>query len=228
MDATPSPKKKAPVKKKTVRGAAPAGREAKKETTRERILEAALELFRKYGLHGTTTSRISKKAGIAEGTLFNYFRTKEDLALYFFHREIDDLIAWFRADKRLAEAPLEEKLFAIIHRQLEYLARSEGFIGEVFFRSLEPRSRLNPLSLESRELRVKYLKFIRDVLEEAADEGAIPRTGDLGAHVVGLFYVGVVAHWLRDTSPGKQKTLALLDRGLHWAMRVVRKGGWDW
>lgn len=218
---------KAPVKKKAAR-AMPPTRAAKKETTKERILDAALEMFRKHGLHGTTTKRISNKAGIAEGTLFNYFKTKEDLALFFFQREIHSLVEWYHAEKRLKDAPLPEKLFAIIQRQLDYLEVSENFIGEVFFRALEPRSRLSPLSLESQELRVKYLKFIRDVLEEAAENGEIPHMGDLGAHVVGLFYLGIVAHWLNDLSPGKQRTLALLDRGLQWAVRLVRKGGWEW
>src|SRR5690242_16466951 len=88
-------------------------REESKERTRERILKAALELFRKHGLEATTTKQISTKAGIAEGTLFNYFKTKEDLALYFFQKETSDLIEWFENDRRLAKAPLPEKLFAI-------------------------------------------------------------------------------------------------------------------
>jgi AcrR family transcriptional regulator len=223
--------KSAPTRKRTAGKKVPASRgprEVKKETTKERILDAALEMFRKHGLHGTTTKRISTKAGIAEGTLFNYFKTKEDLALYFFQREIHSLVEWYQGEKRLKSAPITEKLFAIIHRQLEYLAVSENFIGEVFFRALEPKSRLSPLSLESQELRVKYLKFIRDVLEEASESGEIPPVGDLGAHVVGLFYLGIVTHWLNDHSPGKQRTLALLDQGLRWAVRLVRKGGWEW
>jgi AcrR family transcriptional regulator len=227
MKAKPVPPKRQVRKKAKAPRPVPT-RASKKESTKERILDAALEMFRKHGLHGTTTKRISSKAGIAEGTLFNYFKTKEDLALFFFQREIHSLIEWYHGEKRLREAPLSEKLFAIIHRQLEYLAVSENFIGEVFFRALEPKSRLSPLSLESQELRVKYLKFIRDVLAEATENGEIPPVGDLGAHVVGLFYLGIVAHWLNDLTPGKQRTLALLDRGLQWAVRLVRKGGWEW
>src|SRR5579864_5711311 len=110
--------------------ARPSGkRQQNKERTKERILEAALQLFREKGLEGTTTKEISKKAGIAEGTLFNYFKTKEDLALYFFQKETEDLIQWFGADARLQKAPLPEKLFAILHRQLEYLEPYEEFIG---------------------------------------------------------------------------------------------------
>lgn len=206
----------------------PRARGDKKERTKAKILKAALALFREKGLEGTTTKEISKKAGIAEGTLFNYFKTKEDLALYFFQKETQNLIAWYQGETKLRQAPLPEKLFAILHRQLEYLAPCEDFIGAVFFRSLQPRSKLSPLSLESAELRLQYLRFIHDILADAAEQGEIPPTGSLGAHAVGLFYLGIVAHWLNDASPGKQKTLALLDRCLQAGTRIVQKGGWDW
>lgn len=203
-------------------------REQNKERTKADILEAALDLFRKNGLEGTTTKQISTRAGIAEGTLFNYFKTKEDLALYFFQKETDDLIEWFKTESNLETAPLPEKLFAIIHRQLEYLSPYEDFIGAVFFRSLQPRSKLSPLSLDSQELRLKYLKFIRAVLMDAEEKEEIPAVGEIGAYAVGLFYIGIVLHWLHDASRGKQKTLALLDRSLKLGTQVLKKGSWDW
>lgn len=48
------------------------------------ILNAALRLFVNYGFHGTPTSAIAKEAGIANGTLFHYYKTKDELivALY--------------------------------------------------------------------------------------------------------------------------------------------------
>ena len=223
-----APKKAADPNKSSPSRTSPGKREKNKERTKERILAAALELFREKGLEGTTTKEVSKKAGIAEGTLFNYFKTKEDLALYFFQKETDNLIRWFRAESRLHKAPLAEKLFAIIHRQLEYVEPYEEFIGAVFCRSLQPTSSLSPLSFESQELRLKYLRFIREILAEAEQNSEIPRVGDLGAYAFGLFYLGIVAHWLQDTSRGKQKTLALLDRALNFGTDVLKKGRWEW
>lgn len=46
---------------------------------RQAILETALTLFTERGFHGTPTSLIAKEAGVATGTLFHYFKTKEDL-----------------------------------------------------------------------------------------------------------------------------------------------------
>ncbi|NOQ26699.1 MAG: TetR family transcriptional regulator [Bacteroidales bacterium] len=45
----------------------------------DKIFEAALSLFTTKGFHGTPTSEIAKTAGVANGTLFHYFKTKEDL-----------------------------------------------------------------------------------------------------------------------------------------------------
>ena len=44
---------------------------------REAILDTALVLFTERGFFGTPTSMISKEAGVATGTLFFYFKTKE-------------------------------------------------------------------------------------------------------------------------------------------------------
>lgn len=46
---------------------------------RKDLLAAALQLFVQYGFHGTPTSKIAKQAGVANGTLFHYYKTKEDL-----------------------------------------------------------------------------------------------------------------------------------------------------
>ena len=48
-----------------------------KTATRQRILDVASELFRRKGFDATATRDIALAAGIAAGTLFNYFPTKE-------------------------------------------------------------------------------------------------------------------------------------------------------
>lgn len=50
-----------------------------KADKRELILKAALELFAEQGFRGTSTAQIAKHAGVATGTLFHHFATKEDL-----------------------------------------------------------------------------------------------------------------------------------------------------
>lgn len=45
----------------------------------QKILESAVTIFSNKGFNGTTTSEIAKNAGIAEGTIFRYFKTKKDI-----------------------------------------------------------------------------------------------------------------------------------------------------
>ena len=206
----------------------PGKRGANKEKTRRAILRAALELFANRGFHRTTTKAISGKARIAEGTLFNYFRTKEDLAIYFFDQELLNLMEWYGSATGLRRAPLPEKLFAIVHRLLERIGPYEDFIGAVYLRALQPTSKLSPLSLPSQEQHWRYLRFIREILEEAEAEEEIPKLGDIGAYAFGVFHIAMITYWLQDRSPGKEQTLALLDRCLKLGTRLLKKGGWEW
>lgn len=48
---------------------------------KEELIKAALHLFVEFGFHATPTSKIAKEAGVANGTLFHYFKTKEELIL---------------------------------------------------------------------------------------------------------------------------------------------------
>jgi len=47
------------------------------DLTRERLERAALELFTTQGYHETTTPQIAKKAGVAEGTIYRHFTSKQ-------------------------------------------------------------------------------------------------------------------------------------------------------
>ena len=147
----------------TQRAAAPrrVGRRAQtKEAIRKRIVAAALSLFQSKGFEATTTKAIARKARIAEGTVFNYFKTKEDIALHFFEQEVDHAIAAVRDNPRLRKAPLEEKLFTLVHSQLEFLAPYERFIGAALLQALNPASHLGPFSHRAQELRHRYLAFV--------------------------------------------------------------------
>lgn len=90
----------------------------KSEDKRNAVLSAATRVFAERGLHAAT-SAISKVAGVAEGTLFTYFPTKDDLinALY---RELklelgDTLLAGYPRRKSV-----KERLLHVWNRQIEW------------------------------------------------------------------------------------------------------------
>src|SRR5579885_2032382 len=192
----------------------PGKRAAKKEATRQRIVDSALQLFQTRGFQRTTTKDIARKARVAEGTIFNYFPTKDDIALHFFEQEVDHAIDAVRRDKRLRKRPLDEKLFALIQNQLEYLAPYETFIGASVVEALKPGSRLGPFNPKHRELQYRYVAFVDELIAESLPKRRVTAFSWVGPHVFGVLYLGILLYWLHDTSPAKQQTLALLDRSL--------------
>src|SRR3989442_2835999 len=222
-------RKKGPTKRKPPSRAAsmkrPVGRRAQnKEAIRKRIVTAALSLFQTKGFDATTTKAIAHKAGIAEGTVFNYFRIKEDIALHFFEQEVDQAIASVRDNPPLRKAPLEEKLFALVHSQLEFLAPYERFIGAAFIHALKPASPLGIFSHRAQELRHRYVGFVQELLDESLPKNQYSPLSFLAPEVFWIYYLVALLYWLHDSSPGKQNTLAFLDRSLSIGVSVLKQG----
>ncbi len=66
-------------------------REQGKLERKERLYEAALTLFREQGYEATTVDQITRQAGLAKGTFFNYFPTKDAVLRYMGVREVGRL-----------------------------------------------------------------------------------------------------------------------------------------
>ena len=64
-------------------------RDIKKDYTKRKLLNVAIELFEKNGFEKTTIEDITKKAKVAKGTFYNFFERKECVLLYFLDREIE-------------------------------------------------------------------------------------------------------------------------------------------
>jgi len=203
----------------------PAGRRARnREAIQARIVAAALSLFQSHGFDATTTRAIARKAGIAEGTVFNYFRTKEDIALHFFELEVDHAIETVRRTPRLRHAPIEEQLFALINSQLEYLAPYERFIGAALIEALKPASAFGLFSHKAQALRHRYVGFVQELFEDAFPKRKAPVPISWWApDAFWIYYLGALLFWLHDTSPRKQHTLAFLDRTLKIGVAVVKR-----
>jgi AcrR family transcriptional regulator len=202
----------------------PGKRDQNKQAIRDRIVKAALTLFQTKGFETTTTKAIARKAVIAEGTVFNYFRTKEDIALFFFEQEVDHAIAAVRDDPRLRKASLEEKLFTLIHSQLEFLAPYERFIGAALLHALNPASHLGVFSHRAQQLRHRYLAFVAELIEDSSQKQKADALSWLVPEVFWIYYLGVLLFWLYDTSEGKQHTLAFLDRSLNIGVSFLKAG----
>jgi TetR/AcrR family fatty acid metabolism transcriptional regulator len=89
---------------------------AKKADKRSLITDAAIEVFAERGFHQSRVSDIAQRAGVADGTIYLYFKNKEDLLLSIFEEKMDFLLAGLREALADTADPVERvRRFAIFH-----------------------------------------------------------------------------------------------------------------
>jgi TetR/AcrR family fatty acid metabolism transcriptional regulator len=80
------------------------------------ITEAAIEVFAEKGFHQARVSDIAKKAGVADGTIYLYFKNKEDLLLSVFEQKMDELLVGLGEALARIDDPVERvRRFARFH-----------------------------------------------------------------------------------------------------------------
>ena len=62
------------------------------EAKYQRILDAALEIFARKGFHEAKISEIARTAGVADGTIYLYFKNKDDLLIYLFEEQFGKIV----------------------------------------------------------------------------------------------------------------------------------------
>ena len=178
-----------------------------KQEVRERILAAGKSLFPKLGFGGTTTRDLSRSAGIAVGTLFNYFPNKEALGMAILAEALDRGRSRFLQEDR--EFPtLEEGLFAHIASELREMRPYRTFVGPVLETAMSPFGP-SPVSGDAETARQDHLATVAEMI---IDRRGLDAATSVTLHLYWSLYLGVLAFWSRDESPNQEDTLAMLDQ----------------
>jgi AcrR family transcriptional regulator len=178
-----------------------------KTATKERIVDTASKLFARRGWEGTTTRDLALAAGIATGTLFNYFQSKEAIAA--------ELIAaalsrWQRefADGEQRGQSLEEDIFALVWGGLKSLRDLRPVLSPALDTVLSPLARSSP-ACAGDAIRAGHLEAVERLILDSGVPGPLPA---LTMQIYWTLYLGIVSYWAADDSPHQEDTLALLDQ----------------
>ncbi len=138
----------------------------------EAILRAAIKVFAGSGFFNSKVADVAREAGVADGTVYLYFKNKDDILASIFNHYMDNALAAGRA--RLAEIndPIE-KLRQIVHAHLEGLGRDRN-LAIVF--QVELRSSTKFMEQFSATKVTEYLELIREVIAEG-QRGGVFRPG---------------------------------------------------
>lgn len=173
---------------------------SKTGATRTRLFAAAAELIGERGFHGTTVDDIVERAGVAKGTVYYHFKSKEALFDALLTEHFGHLEDAFRAAVASADGP-PEALRALVHTELGYIeanrAASKLLMSEVWRSDRAWQDTLGPL-------RERYVAVYREVLDAGVASGNFGEHLDTGLAASALF--GMVAtaalDWLVFT-PGR-------------------------
>ena len=193
---------------------APETRDGETVKARERILEAAYELFSKRGIRAVGTEEVLAKAGVAKSTLYRHFPSKDELVLTFLHRREH---RWTRefvlAEARRRGSTPRERLLAIFDVFDDWFHRDD-FEGCSFINVLLEMGDLDsPLGKAS----AAHLEYIRSVVRTLAEEAGV-QDPEAFAHSWHILMKGsIVAAGEGDELAGKRARAMgedLLDRYL--------------
>ena len=191
----------------------------KSEETRDRILQAALELFHDRGFDVTTMREIVERAGVATGAAYYYFDSKDAIVFAFYDLARRDMEP--RLEKALGESrDLKERLRRIIEVKLAYFAPSRKLLGALSGHT-NPGYPLSPFSKQTREIREHDIQFFARALEGSRTPG--PK--DLKKYLpqlLWMFQMGMILFWINDTSKGQAKTKVLLEKSLEVVTRLIK------
>ncbi len=91
----------------------------KKTSKHEEIFKTALELIAERGFHGVSMSLIAEKADVGTGTIYRYFKSKDDL-ITALHRNLEEKISAYISDGYAEDQPLKERYVHLVKKIMMY------------------------------------------------------------------------------------------------------------
>jgi TetR/AcrR family transcriptional regulator, fatty acid metabolism regulator protein len=184
-----------------------------------RILEAAVKVFAKQGFYESTIAQIAREAGVADGTIYLYFKNKDDILVQFFEFKTKQVFDRFQKIVKKGDNAIE-KLTQLIRRHLKEFEKDQNMA--VVYQAETRRN--SPLVKEQiRQMSKMYLDIVAEIVEQGQVEGCFRK--DLYLGLVKRYILGAVEEvintWIR--SGGKYDLVAMADPLVDLLIRGIGK-----
>ncbi len=183
---------------------------------KEVIRKAAIKIFAEQGFHKATTDRIAEEAGVAVGTIYNYFQNKVDVLEYIFQVEYEKRKTFFE-ELMLKEASPMEKIRSILEKHFAEVREEPALIKII----LEERQH----TCVDAQGRAGLRKFIEEIIKQGVKEGHL-RNVDAEILAVMLFgsIEAIMREYLIERGHQPEEEGQVFDRALEEIMKLFRKG----
>lgn len=143
-------------------------------------------MFAEQGFFQATISRIAREAGVADGTIYLYFKNKNDILVQFFNYKTKQVFDGFREEVDRADNAID-KLRNLIRRHLEEFQRDRNMA--ILYQS-ETHQRTRLVEQQIKEMSNMYLDIVAEIVEQGQQEGQMRK--NLYLSLVKRFILGAV------------------------------------
>ncbi|HEY1557242.1 MAG TPA: TetR/AcrR family transcriptional regulator [Kofleriaceae bacterium] len=187
---------------------------------RDRILSAAERTFARHGFFAAKVSDVAKEAGVADGTIYLYFKNKDDLLISVFERRMHEVNEKLRA--AIAGKPPREALRAFIRMYLQ-LVHDEPAAAEVLTVELRQSSKFmkeyaNPEFAD-------FLRVLGGIVTAAGLDAVVP--AHIGARMIFGMLDELALAWVLAKAPlggGTRPKKFDIVRAADWVIQLVESG----
>lgn len=174
--------------------------EESKLRRRSEIVRAAVDVFAERGYFAARMREVAKRAGVADGTLYLYFKGKEDLLVSILEEYAQAFLVRVRHDCKTLEDP-RDKLRRIVERHLVSM-QNDRALAHVF--QIELRHTRRFLRQVARGKVAEYLHLLQEVVREGRNVGVFRRDvpPELAARAIFGALDEQVTAWVLARRPG--------------------------
>lgn len=174
---------------------------------KQEIIKAATQSFSLFGYKATTMDQVAKLANVGKGTIYTFFKNKEEL--------FDDIIATLIADMEnealqaiSPEKPFRVNLHDALYKMLEF--RLEHQLTIKLFE--EDRDFGTPIVQDGmKKLETSILTFIKEKIEKAIEKKEIKQCDpEMTAFILLKLYIALIMDWEKEREPLDKKEIANL------------------
>jgi TetR/AcrR family transcriptional regulator, fatty acid metabolism regulator protein len=198
-----------------------------KRDKRERILAAAERIFARHGFFAAKVSDVAKEAGVADGTIYLYFKNKDDLLISLFERRMQQVNETLKTAVAKHKSP-REQLRSFVKAYLQ-LVHDEPTAAEVLTIELRQSSKFMK-EYENPEF-ADFLRLLGGIIAAAQDKGEIDSS--IPAHVAARMIFGMLDElalaWVLAKQPlpaasGARPKKFDIVRAADWVITLVTRG----
>ncbi|WP_053436661.1 TetR/AcrR family transcriptional regulator [Sporosarcina globispora] len=180
-------------------------RKEQKEYTKQLIFKSAIDLFKKQGFQKTTVQQITDHAGVAKGTFFNYFHSKESV-LHLVGQSQLNLLHVFYEDIINSSESIEENLY----RLFKFMAHRNEEYGPILLLSIFHISTVvKDFQIFETQLASEFRAILTSLIEEGQNRGEFRKQANtlcIAKMIVNSFF-GTLFYWVHHS---EQESLPVL------------------